>query len=95
MRKTILVVVMLCVAGACAAQEVRQSSDARPSMPYTGTAEMLSDGTITLRLRLNSDGTTARDLLTYRVGDRAYDDVLRHLGGLRPGETRSFNPWKD
>jgi hypothetical protein len=95
MRKTILVIVMLCVAGACTAQEARQSSDARPSMPYSGTAEMLSDGTITLRLRLNSDGTLARDSFTYRVGDRAYDDVLRHLSGLRPGGTKSFNPWKD
>jgi hypothetical protein len=97
MRKTILVIAMLCVAGASAAEELRQSSDARPSMPYAGTATMLTDGTITLSLRLNSDGTPtpARDYLTYKVSDRAYDDILRHLGGLRPGETKPFNPWKD
>ena len=49
-------------------------------MPYTGTAAMLDDGTASLRLRLASDGTPAHDILTYRVGDRAYDDILRHLG---------------
>ena len=85
MRNVILVIVTLCVAGASAGQALRQSSDARPSMPYSGTATMLTDGTITLSLRLNSDGTPASDFFTYRVGDRAYDDVLRHLGGLQIG----------
>ena len=94
MSKTILVVIMLCVAGASAAQELRPS-DARPSMPYTVTATMLTDETITLRLRLASDGTPAHDIITYKVGDRAYDDILRHLGGLRPGEIKPFSPWKD
>ncbi len=64
-------------------------------MPYTGTATMLDDGTLALRLRLASDGTPANDTFIYKVGDRAYDDILRHLGGLRPGETKPFSPWKD
>jgi hypothetical protein len=34
-------------------------------------------------------------VLTYKISDRAYDNVLRHLGGLRPGETKPFTPWKD
>ena len=95
MSKITLVVVMLSVAGAAVAQETRPSSDARPSMPYTGTATMLDDGTVALRLRLRSDGTPADDTLTYKVGDRAYDDIVRHLGGLRPGDTKPFSPWKN
>ncbi len=95
MSKTILFIVMLCAAGASTAQELRPSSDARPSMPYTGTATMLNDGTLSLRLRLNLDGTAANSVLTYKVGDRAYDNILRHLGGLRPGEIKPFSPWKD
>jgi hypothetical protein len=94
MRKALLVIMMLCIAGASAAQDLRPS-DARPSMPYTGTATMLNDGTLALRLRLASDSTPANDIFTYKVGDRAYDDILRHLGGLRPGETKPFSPWKD
>jgi hypothetical protein len=54
-----------------------------------------SDGTISLHLRLTSDGKAVNDTLVYKVSDRAYDNVLRHLRGLRPGETKEFRPWKD
>jgi hypothetical protein len=94
MSRNVLVFIMLCVAGASSAQEIR-STDARPSMLYFGTAAMLDDGTLALHLRLTSDGKPVNDILTYRVNDRAYDNVLRHLGGLRPGETKQFRPWKD
>jgi hypothetical protein len=94
MNRTALAFTMLCAAGGCCAQEIR-SSDARPSMPYAGTAAMLDDGTISLHLRLTSDGKSVNDTLVYKVSDRAYDNVLRHLGGLRPGETKEFRPWKD
>ena len=56
MNKTIVVgFFMLSFASVCFAQEVR-SSDARPSMPFVGMAEMLEDGTIALHLRATSDG---------------------------------------
>ncbi len=70
-------------------------SEARPSMPFTGSATMQDDGSLTLHLRLTSDGKEIDDTLTYKTTDRGYDDVLRHLGGLGPGDTRSFRPWKD
>ena len=94
MSRKFLVFIMLCVAGASSAQEIR-STDARPSMLYFGTAAMLDDGTLALHLRLTSDGKPVSDTLTYRVGNRAYDNVLRHLGGLRPGERKQFRPWRD
>jgi hypothetical protein len=94
MSKTILVLIMLCVVDACFAQEVR-TSDARPSMPYIGTAAMQDDGSILLHLRLTSDGKPVDSTVTCKVSDHAYDDILRHLGGLQPGETKEFRPWKD
>jgi hypothetical protein len=94
MNKITIAVITLCAAGACSAQDIR-SSDARPSMPYIGTAAMLDDGTLSLHLRLTSDGKAVNDTLIYKVSDRAYDNVLRHLGGLSPGETKEFRPWKD
>jgi hypothetical protein len=94
MSKTILFLIMLCAADACSAQEAR-TSDARPSMPFVGTAAMLDDGSISLHLRLTSDGKPVDGIATYKVSDRAYDNILRHLGGLRPGETKEFTPWKD
>jgi hypothetical protein len=94
MGKNFLVLIILCVASASFAQDAGRS-DARPSMPYSGTAAMLDDGTITLRLRITSDGKPVDDIFSYKVGDRAYDSVLRHIGGLRRGETKPFRPWKD
>jgi hypothetical protein len=94
MNRTAIAFTALCAAGACSAQDIR-SSDARPSMPYVGTAAMLDDGTISLHLRLTSDGRAINDTLVYKVSDHAYDNILRHLGGLHPGETKDFRPWKD
>jgi hypothetical protein len=94
MNRIALAFIMLCAAGACSAQDIR-SSDARPSTPYSGTATMQDDGTISLHLRLTIDGKAVDDTLVYKVGDRAYDNVLRHLGGLRADETKEFRPWKD
>ncbi len=70
-------------------------SDARPSMPFMGTATMQDDGSLTLHLRQTSSGKEIDDTLTYKTTDRGYDDVLRHLGGLNPGDIKSFRPWKD
>jgi len=94
MNRIAVALIMLCAAGRCPADEIR-SSAARPSMPYAGTAAMQDDGTLTLHLRLTSDGRAVDDTLVYKVSDHAYDNVLRHLGGLRPGETKQFRPWKD
>jgi hypothetical protein len=56
---------------------------------------MQEDGSIALHLRATSDGKPVDGTVTYKVSDRAYDNILRHLGGLQPGETKEFRPWKD
>jgi hypothetical protein len=91
----LIVVLMMTGSAAFAGDALPSTSEARASMPYTGTAVMQEDGAISLHLRLASDGKDIDDMLTYKTTDRGYDNVLRHLGGLNPGESKPFSPWKD
>jgi hypothetical protein len=91
----LLVALIAASAAAFAGDALPSTSEARASMPYTGTAVMQEDGAISLHLRLSSDGKDIDDTLTYKTTDRGYDNVLRHLGGLNPGESKPFSPWKD
>jgi hypothetical protein len=87
---------MLGINATTMAADVKPSpSEARASMPYSGTAVMQEDGAISLHLRLASDGKETDGTLTYKTTDRGYDNVLRHLGGLNPGDSKRFTPWKD
>ena len=59
-----------------------------------GVATMTPDGTISLRLRAESaGGAIGEGVLTYKRGNPQYDEVLRHIGGLKPGETKPVPPW--
>jgi hypothetical protein len=69
--------------------------DARPSMPFYGTATMNPDESLILRLNRTADGKPVDTSQTYIPGDRAYDSVKRHLRGITPGQTRPVTPWKD
>ena len=94
-QSSVLIVALTVTSAAYAGDALPSTSEARASMPYTGTAVMQEDGAITLHLRLGSDGKDVDDTLTYKTTDRGYDNVLRHLGGLDPGESKPFSPWKD
>jgi hypothetical protein len=57
---------------------------------------MKPDGTIVLRLRSSDDaGRVAEGLISYPPGDPRYEEVLKHLGGLKPGEDKPVLPWPD
>ena len=59
-----------------------------------GTASMQPDGTILLDLRATGPGGARGDArLAYPPGHRDYDMILRHLGGLRPGENKPVPPF--
>jgi hypothetical protein len=34
-------------------------------------------------------------VLTYPPSDSHYAEILQHLGGMNPGETKSVRPWPD
>jgi hypothetical protein len=59
-----------------------------------GSATMKSDGTIVLRLRATSaHGAIGDAVLLYPPGHQQYQEVLDHLGGLKPGEEKPVPPW--
>ena len=58
-----------------------------------GVATMTEDGTITLRLRSLPPGPIAEGTMSYRPGDPQYEEVKRHLGGIKPGEAKPVRPW--
>ena len=61
-----------------------------------GAATMAPDGTIELRLRAaGPGGMVGEGFLTYAPSDPQYAEILRHLGGMKPGETKSVQPWPD
>jgi hypothetical protein len=62
-----------------------------------GTATMQSDGTIVLRLWTGHGtiGPKGQTLKTCSPGHPDYDEIVEHVGGLRPGETKNVPSWTD
>ena len=61
-----------------------------------GVATMNEDRSISLRLRAETpDGATGEGFFTYAPGDKRYDSVLRHIGGLEPGESKPVRPFPE
>jgi hypothetical protein len=59
-----------------------------------GTATMKDDGTIVLMLRATGPGGMLGDSrMEYPKGHPNYEEVLKHLGGLKPGEQKPVPPW--
>ena len=59
-----------------------------------GTAHMLEDGTVVLDLRAQGPGGQRGDArLTYPKDHPQYREVLEHLGGLTPGQSKPVPPW--
>ena len=60
-----------------------------------GSATMQDDGTIVLQLRAEGEhGEIGDAQLFYPPSHAQYDSVLKHLGGLKPGETKPVAPWQ-
>jgi hypothetical protein len=66
----------------------------RPPPHDVGTAQMLEDGTLSLRLRTETaDGTIGEALMIVAPGDARYAGMVTHLGGMKTGESRSIPPF--
>jgi len=61
-----------------------------------GSATMEENGTIVLQLRAESpDGEIGDALVRYPPGHPQYAEILRHLGGLKKGESKPVPPWPE
>jgi hypothetical protein len=60
-----------------------------------GVATMSEDGTITLVLQAQGQGAAGDGRLVYPKSHPQYQEVLTHLGGMKPGEQKPVPPWKD
>jgi len=61
-----------------------------------GVATMLDDGTLQLMLRAEGEGGMVGDaLIRYPPTHDQYQEVLKHLGGMKPGESKPVPPWPD
>lgn len=72
------------------------------SGPTIGTATMRENGTIEMQLRAgtesgsgNGRGIKGDALIKYAPGDPHYDEILKHLGGLKKGESKPVPPWPE
>jgi hypothetical protein len=75
---------------------VGYGEDAPKKQPVIiGDATMAEDGTITVNMRRTADGIIVSGIVKYRVNDPHYREVLDHLGGMRPGETKLVPAWDD
>ncbi|MEP6831563.1 MAG: hypothetical protein ABI963_14570 [Rhizomicrobium sp.] len=69
---------------------------AAPLPASIGVATMGSNGTISLRLRAQGlSGVFGESVIVYRRDNPQYNEVLRHIGGLKPGQTKPVAPWKN
>lgn len=70
-------------------------SDTPVEEEYIGTAWMDQDGTITMRLRAEGPGVVGVGTLSYPKTHPQYDEILKHLGPMKPGDEAPVRPWPD
>jgi hypothetical protein len=64
---------------------------------YIGVAGMEADGTIVLQLNapLDDGKNVGHGYFRYPVNTTNYQDILRHVGPLKPGESKPIRPWPE
>ena len=66
----------------------------RPQAANVGSAYMQPDGTLEMSLRTETqDGTIGEAFLVIPQGRSALRDMVKHLGGIKPGEGKPIPPF--
>jgi hypothetical protein len=60
---------------------------------FIGTAEIDEQGVLTLDLVARGPDAIGHLIAVYRPGEPRYDEVLRHIGAIRPGEIKPVRAW--
>ena len=59
-----------------------------------GIVTMLPEGTLRLQLRAELQGGTVGDsVLLVKPGEKSYEETIRHVGGIKIGESKQVPPW--
>ncbi len=63
----------------------------KPQPAQVGSAYMQPNGTLEMSLRTETqDGTIGEAFLVIPKGDPRYADMVKHLGGIKPGRERRY-----
>ena len=88
-----LAALFLAFSGAAFAEE---NSPLVPSPAASvGVATMLPNRTILVGVPGPGGDSRAQAVLMVEPGDSTYQPIIDHVGGLKPGETKSIPPWPD
>ena len=61
--------------------------------PAIGLATMTPDRTINLWFWIQTDKILADYYKVYKPDDPKYQEIFKHIGGIRPGEYKPIPPW--
>ncbi len=89
-RTSLAIVSFFAMTSLCSAQEPPKKQPC-----IIGDATMLEDGTIVLKMRRTCDGIHVSGTKKYETTNPQYRDVLDHMGGMKPGETKLVPAWDD
>jgi hypothetical protein len=93
-----LLVTGVIVAAGVAGTTLFRAAPPKDCGTFFGVATMKPDRTISIRFRVplpDCRGGFGEGIKEYKPGDPYYDEVLQHIGGLQPGETKEVPPWPD
>lgn len=95
-KKISLWFTLIALIGACAEKEnVNLNQNKLNDKSHSiGVAVMKKDGTIVLKLRAEGSSALGDGIISYAPDDENYDEVFKHLGGLKPGEEKRVPPWE-
>ncbi len=70
------------------------SAESLGSQPI-GSAKMLSDKTVILTLRAETGGAIGDAQFSYKPSDPKYAEIIKHVGGLKPGTEKIVLPFPE
>jgi hypothetical protein len=78
-----------------ATQPLAPEPPATPAPDNVGTANMDAAGIVYLRLRSVDHGMVAEAMKVVKPTDSDYADIVKHLGGIKPGESKPIPPFPE
>lgn len=71
------------------------STDTSAKEPPIGVALLKDNETIVLHIKGKKGDLSGEAEVEYKLGDKLYDEVYKHLGGIKKGETKLVPAWQD